>query len=256
MPEPLRPYTVFVDDNYHYMDESERYQQGVYETVAGAVAACKMIVDDFLRSAHKPGMTSDQLIKQYVMFGEDPWISPKPEGGFSARDYARAQCIAHCRAEDEARKIRRVDAPIPELAALKPVIAAVLARKGLTVEQRRALELMLSQTDAFPRSFPDRSFVLILEHVESHGAGSLRTTFSAELTPTSFRLQWDAWKYESRSSSPEMSCLAKLKVSFYGSGLGDERAGSPDAAPQPMARAAAEETGKLIVYSQAWDRNR
>jgi len=62
MPDPPKAYTVFVDDNFHYMDESERYRQGVYETVEEAVAACKGIVDEFLQSANEPGTTSDSLL--------------------------------------------------------------------------------------------------------------------------------------------------------------------------------------------------
>ena len=34
-------YTVFVDDNFHYMDESERYKLGEFVDCASAVAACK-----------------------------------------------------------------------------------------------------------------------------------------------------------------------------------------------------------------------
>ncbi|HEX4077749.1 MAG TPA: hypothetical protein VHX61_02590 [Rhizomicrobium sp.] len=37
-------YTVFVDDNYHYMDASERYTLGEFETLKAAVDACKLIV--------------------------------------------------------------------------------------------------------------------------------------------------------------------------------------------------------------------
>jgi len=40
-------YTVFVDDNFHYMDESERYKLGDFPDCASAVAACKKIVDEF-----------------------------------------------------------------------------------------------------------------------------------------------------------------------------------------------------------------
>ena len=43
-----KPYTVFVDDNFHYMDESERYKLGEFADCASAMAACKQIVDEFL----------------------------------------------------------------------------------------------------------------------------------------------------------------------------------------------------------------
>ena len=42
-----KTYTVFVDDNFHYMDESERYKLGEFPDCASAVAACKQIVDEF-----------------------------------------------------------------------------------------------------------------------------------------------------------------------------------------------------------------
>jgi hypothetical protein len=39
----------------------------------------------------EPGNGLADLIRRYLLFGEDPWIRPTPEGTerFSARDYAR-----------------------------------------------------------------------------------------------------------------------------------------------------------------------
>jgi hypothetical protein len=34
-------YKVFVDDNFHYQDPSERYCAGEYETATEALAKCK-----------------------------------------------------------------------------------------------------------------------------------------------------------------------------------------------------------------------
>lgn len=34
---PKAAYTVFVDDNYHYMDEDERTTAGVFETMEQAL---------------------------------------------------------------------------------------------------------------------------------------------------------------------------------------------------------------------------
>jgi hypothetical protein len=82
-------YTVFVDDNYHYMDESERYKAGEFADCASAVAACKQIVDEFLVTCNLDN-TDAEIFKQYVLFGEDPWISSDDrECRFSAWDYAR-----------------------------------------------------------------------------------------------------------------------------------------------------------------------
>ena len=43
-----RPYAVFVDDNFHYMNEDERYKDGNYATLEEAISKCQRIVDDFL----------------------------------------------------------------------------------------------------------------------------------------------------------------------------------------------------------------
>ena len=48
VPSPETTYTVEVDDNYHYMNESERYTLGEYDTWEEALAAAKKVVDDFL----------------------------------------------------------------------------------------------------------------------------------------------------------------------------------------------------------------
>ncbi len=92
-------YTVLVDDNFHYMDESQRYTLGEYPSLAAAIQACQAIVDDFLLSALKPGMTAGRLYSQYTAFGEDPFIIPppgEPPRPFSAWDYARERCQALC----------------------------------------------------------------------------------------------------------------------------------------------------------------
>jgi hypothetical protein len=84
-----KTYTVFVDDNFHYMDESERYKLGEFADCAAAMAACKEIVDEFLTSCGGNN-TGAELYKQYVTFGEDPWISSEDsECKFSAWNYAR-----------------------------------------------------------------------------------------------------------------------------------------------------------------------
>ena len=81
-------YTVFVDDNFHYMDASERYKLGEFEDCASAVAACKQIVDEFLTTCGAD--TDAELYHLYVTFGEDPWVaSEDSECKFSAWNYAR-----------------------------------------------------------------------------------------------------------------------------------------------------------------------
>lgn len=92
-------YTVYVDDNYHYMDESERYTLGEFDDCQSAVAASKRIVDEFLAPLDA-NRTAEELFTQYTSFGEDPWISSDdPECRFSAWDYARARCRQIARAD-------------------------------------------------------------------------------------------------------------------------------------------------------------
>ena len=78
-------YTVFIDDNFHYQDESERVTHGQFETAEEAIAACRSIVDDFLAGAFEPGMSATALWDVYRDFGDAPVI-------FSAWDYARERC--------------------------------------------------------------------------------------------------------------------------------------------------------------------
>lgn len=93
-------FRVLVDDNFHYMDEDERYTLGEFESWTDAVMAAKRLVDTFLSDNHQAGMSPDALYEQYTSFGDNPFIVPQPEGlEFSAWDYARARCHEICNAE-------------------------------------------------------------------------------------------------------------------------------------------------------------
>jgi len=99
-----RIYSAYVDDNFHYMDEDERYHLDDYPDYATAFAACQKMVDDYLASAFKPGMTVGELLGSYTSFGEDPWIDAKPPDSsprFSARNYASQRCQAMCAPADQ-----------------------------------------------------------------------------------------------------------------------------------------------------------
>jgi hypothetical protein len=91
-------YRVLVDDNFHYLDTADRYQSGVFETLEAAIQAAKAIVDEFLVTALRPGMTAAQLFEQYTSFGEDPFIvsADSRSASFSAWDYARRRCDELC----------------------------------------------------------------------------------------------------------------------------------------------------------------
>lgn len=69
-------WTVFVDDNFHYMDERYRVEHGRYKTLDEAIAVCmSMTAASVSEYAEEGGRNT------YTMFGEDPWISPRPEPG-------------------------------------------------------------------------------------------------------------------------------------------------------------------------------
>jgi hypothetical protein len=90
-------YTVYVDDNFHYMDESKRYKLGEYEKAEDAVKAAQRIVDEFLVSNYQIGMTADDLYLNYLSFGKEPFIVPaSEEPPFSAWDYAKRQSVRIC----------------------------------------------------------------------------------------------------------------------------------------------------------------
>lgn len=96
-------FRVMVDDHFNYMDPEERYCSGEFADVDEAIARCREIVDDYLEAtlttATGGPMTAAALWDSYTSFGEDPFIittAGEPDVGFSAWDYARAQCELRC----------------------------------------------------------------------------------------------------------------------------------------------------------------
>jgi hypothetical protein len=97
-------FKVLIDDNFHYMDESERHAAGEFASLKEALGAAQTIVDEDLSSTYQPGMSLAELWTSYAMFGEDPFIvSPEPGGvAFSAREYARQRAAELCAGTVEA----------------------------------------------------------------------------------------------------------------------------------------------------------
>ena len=93
-------YTVYVDDNYNYMDESRRWTLGSFNTYHAAVIAAKKLVDAFLLEHYKPGTTAEGLFSGYRGYGEDPFImgnEPELESErFSAWKYAKEKSKEIC----------------------------------------------------------------------------------------------------------------------------------------------------------------
>ena len=94
-------YRVLIDDNFHYMDSSERREQGTYETVEEALAVCRRIVDRLLAQNYEPGISAEALFEHYVSFGEDPFIvvldGVDDRAKFSGWSYAKERCRAMCK---------------------------------------------------------------------------------------------------------------------------------------------------------------
>ena len=92
----MTAFKVLIDDNFRYQDESERVTHGLFDTAEEAVAACKSIVDGFLVGAVELGMSPEALYRQYVSFGDDPFIVPvdpkAAPAAFCAWNYAEARC--------------------------------------------------------------------------------------------------------------------------------------------------------------------
>ena len=65
-------YRVLMNDNAHYMDESERADHGVvFADADEAVAACKEIVDDELNTMWMPGTTPSSARSHMPL-----WLGP------------------------------------------------------------------------------------------------------------------------------------------------------------------------------------
>ena len=88
-----KKYTVRMLDNFHFMDKSEEYNSGTYDTYEEAVDKCKSILDDFLESAYQPGDTAETLYGTYVQYGETPLIWGEDLGDFDSNKYARMRCM-------------------------------------------------------------------------------------------------------------------------------------------------------------------
>ena len=97
-------YRVFVDDNFHFMEEDERYCHGEFATYEEALASAKKIVETSVAAG--AGTTAGDLLEAYTAFGDDPFIvafggAPPSETRFSSWDYAKscAEKIASARLE-------------------------------------------------------------------------------------------------------------------------------------------------------------
>jgi hypothetical protein len=96
-----KKYIVYVDDNYHFMDEDERYVSGEFDDCESAKKHCMGIVNTSLMKGYRRGMDWNELLKSYKAFGEDPWVSSlDADCQFSAWDYAEQRCQEICKTQN------------------------------------------------------------------------------------------------------------------------------------------------------------
>ena len=77
---------VWIDDNFHFMDEDERVFYGEFDTPTQATMAYQKIVDANIESIKEQETDPDKAYESYVWFGDDPWIAGAV---FSAFEYAK-----------------------------------------------------------------------------------------------------------------------------------------------------------------------
>ncbi len=225
-------FELFVDDNYHYMDEQSRHRVGSFVSYKEALSKAKAIVDGFLERSHQPGMTSDELFQAYVGFGEDPFIVPAGEPYFSAWDYARERCAELCRDEDAVASVLRYPDWPPELAGFGAVLFACLGREDLGADERKALDAFLQAFENYPNAMPlpNRWYWLRLER-ESEvrlARGEDKPAFTIYLHPDRFELHVNG----------VLPAAVEWEVRFRGSGRRNRSVGDATAALEAMRRAA------------------
>ena len=87
-------------DKYHHWDEASSYDHGEFESYEDAVIDAKKIVEEFFEGECKPGITAEDLMASFAMYGEEPVVLPdKPKNGirFSPGDYAETYVKELCK---------------------------------------------------------------------------------------------------------------------------------------------------------------
>ncbi|TAJ13521.1 hypothetical protein EPO56_03130 [Patescibacteria group bacterium] len=69
-----KPFKVYCDDMFHYMDESARLYIGSFETLEEAKEKCAEVLVESLFNLYEPDISEEDLVKKWWAFGEDPWI--------------------------------------------------------------------------------------------------------------------------------------------------------------------------------------
>ena len=93
-------YKVMVDDNFHYQHDDDRWEKGIYKSLAQAISACCELVNKSLEEMYRTGMSAQGLYDLYVRFGDDPFIvvldGTDERAEFSAWNYAKERSRVIC----------------------------------------------------------------------------------------------------------------------------------------------------------------
>ncbi|MDO8739997.1 MAG: hypothetical protein Q7J54_00290 [Candidatus Woesearchaeota archaeon] len=82
-----KKYEVWIDDNYHAMMDPDSFQKYTeFDNAEDAIKKCKEILLDSLTYLYEDGMTLGDVIAQWAMFGDDPYIRAE-DCKFSAREF-------------------------------------------------------------------------------------------------------------------------------------------------------------------------
>lgn len=85
-------FIVLVTDHAHTGEPDGEYQKGTYESFEEAVALCKQIIGESLDELYKSGMSEDELMKRFVIFGLEAYCEGFDSFSF-AKEYARKRCL-------------------------------------------------------------------------------------------------------------------------------------------------------------------
>ncbi len=104
-----KKYLIKIDDNFHSMDGAQRRPVGSRDTLEKAIEACKRISIESLESFYTKGITPEEMIKQWCLFGDDPFIQAPDDSNikipFSARSYITIEmCEKIIKEKEEIKK--------------------------------------------------------------------------------------------------------------------------------------------------------
>ena len=225
-------YHLRVYDNFHYMDESEAYNHGQFETYGDATVEAKAIVIEFLKHNWKPGIKPDDLIAQFVLYGEDPIILPEEHSEderFSARTYVLSIAEEFCRKFEA----KQVDVQTLYQSAIKFATA-----KHLEKEQKVpgtdlpyvvhlsnvAMEIVIasSRSDNFNLGFAVQ-VALLHDTIEDTSAsfGELKNTFGVEIAEAVSALTKNKKLLKEQQMRDSLSRIKKLPKEVWAIKLAD-----------------------------------